>query len=51
MKVRYDSDSDILYLLIKGVGGLLRIPVEVSEDLFVDYDEKRDIVAIVFRKI
>jgi len=44
MKVRYDSDSDILYLLIKG--GFIEDTVEVSEDLFVEYDEKRDIVGI-----
>ena len=44
MKVRYDSDSDILYLLI--TGGVIEDTVEVSEDLFVEYDEKRDIVGI-----
>ena len=44
MKVRYDSDSDILYLLIKG--GVIEDTIEVSEDLFVEYDEKRDIVGI-----
>ena len=44
MKVRYDSDSDILYLLIKG--GDIEDTIEVSEDLFVEYDEKRDIVGI-----
>ncbi len=44
MKVRYDSDSDILYLLIKG--GDIEDTIEVSEDLFVEYDEKSDIVGI-----
>jgi len=44
MKVRYDSDSDVLYLLIKG--GDIEDTIEVSEDLFVEYDEKRDIVGI-----
>ena len=44
MKVRYDSDSDILYLLIKG--GDIEDTIEVSEDLFVEYDEKRDIEGI-----
>jgi len=44
MKVRYDSDLDILYLLIKG--GDIEDTIEVSEDLFVEYDEKRDIVGI-----
>ena len=44
MKVRYDSDSDILYLLIKG--GDIEDTIEVSEDLFVEYDEKRDIERI-----
>lgn len=44
MKVRYDQDSDILYLLIKE--GDIEDTIEVSEDLFVEYDEKRDIVGI-----
>lgn len=44
MKVRYDPDSDILYLLIKE--GDIEDTIEVSEDLFVEYDEKRDIVGI-----
>jgi uncharacterized protein YuzE len=44
MKVGYDLDSEILYLLIKG--GVIEDTVEVSEDLFVDYDEKMDTVGI-----
>ncbi len=44
MKVRYDPDSDILYLLIKE--GDVEDTIEVSDDLFVEYDEKRDIVGI-----
>ena len=44
MKVRYDPDSDILYLLIKE--GDIEDTTEVSEDLFVEYDEKKNIVGI-----
>jgi len=44
MKVRYDSDSDILYLLIKE--GDIEDTIEVSEDLFVEYDEKKNIAGI-----
>jgi uncharacterized protein YuzE len=44
MKIRYDPDSDILYLLIKE--GDIEDTIEVSEDLFVEYDEKRDIMGI-----
>jgi len=44
MKVRYDPDSDILYLLIKE--GDIEDTAEVSEDLFVEYDEKKNIVGI-----
>ena len=44
MKVRYDPDSDTLYLLIKE--GDIEDTTEVSEDLFVEYDEKKNIVGI-----
>jgi len=44
MKVRYDPDSDILYLLIKE--GDIEDTTEVSEDLFEEYDEKKNIVGI-----
>jgi uncharacterized protein YuzE len=44
MKVRYDQDSDILYLLIKE--GDIEDTIEVSEDLFVEYDEKKNIAGI-----
>ena len=44
MKSRYDSDSDILYLLIKE--GQIKDTVEVSEDMFIEYDENDEPVGI-----
>ncbi len=44
MKVRYDPESDILYLLVKR--GKIKDTVEVSEDLFIEYDESNNIVGI-----
>jgi uncharacterized protein YuzE len=41
---RYDADSDILYMLIKE--GEVKDTVEVSEDLFIEYDENDDPVGI-----
>ena len=41
---RYDADSDILYLLIKE--GKIKDTVEVSEDLFIEYDENDKPVGI-----
>jgi len=44
MKSRYDSESDILYLLIKE--GHIKDTVEVSEDMFIEYDENDEPVGI-----
>ncbi len=44
MKSRYDAESDILYLLIKE--GQIKDTVEVSEDLFIEYDENDEPVGI-----
>jgi uncharacterized protein YuzE len=44
MKSRYDAESDILYLLIRE--GEIKDTIEVSEDLFIEYDENDDPVGI-----
>ena len=44
MKSRYDAESDILYLLIKE--GNIKDTVEVSEDMFIEYDENNEPVGI-----
>ena len=44
MKSRYDEDSDILYLLIRE--GEVKDTVEVSEDLFIEYDDNDNPVGI-----
>ncbi|MCD6574009.1 MAG: DUF2283 domain-containing protein [Thermoplasmata archaeon] len=44
MKVRYDPESDILYLLIRE--GKIKDTIEISEDLFIEYDENDNIVGI-----
>jgi len=44
MKSRYDAESDILYLLIKE--GHIKDTVEVSEDMFIEYDENDEPVGI-----
>ena len=44
MKSRYDAESDILYLLIKE--GNVKDTVEVSEDMFIEYDENNEPVGI-----
>ena len=44
MNTRYDADSDILYLLIRE--GKIKDTVEVSEDLFIEYDENDNPVGI-----
>jgi len=44
MKSRYDAESDILYLLIKE--GQIKDTVEVSEDMFIEYDENDELVGI-----
>ncbi len=44
MKSRYDAESDILYLLIRE--GNIKDTVEVSEDMFIEYDENDEPVGI-----
>ena len=44
MMSRYDADADILYMLIKE--GEIQDTVEVSEDLFIEYDEKNNPIGI-----
>ena len=44
MKVRYDPEADILYVLIKE--GKVNDTEEIDEDLFVEYDENGNIVGI-----
>jgi uncharacterized protein YuzE len=44
MMSRYDADSDILYMLIKE--GEIQDTVEVSEDLFIEYDDKNNPIGI-----
>ena len=44
MKSRYDAESDILYLMIKE--GYIKDTVEVSEDMFIEYDENDEPVGI-----
>jgi len=44
MKIRYDSDADILYILVKK--GSVKDTVEISEDLFIEYDENDNIIGI-----
>ncbi len=41
---RYDAESDILYLLIRE--GEVKDTIEVSEDLFIEYDENDDPIGI-----
>jgi len=44
MKVRYDPEADILYILVKE--GSIKDTIEVSDDLFVEYDENNHIAGI-----
>ena len=44
MKVRYDPEADILYILVKE--GEIKDTEEIDEDLFVEYDENGNIVGI-----
>ena len=41
---RYDADADILYMLIKE--GEIQDTIEISEDLFIEYDEKNNPIGI-----
>ncbi len=44
MKVRYDPEADILYILVKE--GEIKDTEEIDEDLFVEYDENGSIIGI-----
>jgi uncharacterized protein YuzE len=44
MRVRYDPEADILYILVKE--GTIKETEEVSNDLFVEYDEDNHIAGI-----
>ncbi len=44
MKVRYDPETDILYILIKE--GKIKDTEEIDENLFVEYDENGNIIGI-----
>ena len=44
MRVRYDSEADILYIFVKE--GSIKDTMEVSDDLFVEYDENNHIAGI-----
>ncbi|MCZ7381932.1 MAG: DUF2283 domain-containing protein [Candidatus Methanoperedens sp.] len=44
MITRYDADSDILYLFIRE--GEIKDTIEVSEDMFIEYDENDNPVGI-----
>lgn len=42
--MRYDPEADILYILVKE--GAIKETEEVSDDLFVEYDEDNHIAGI-----
>jgi len=44
MKVRYDPEADIFYILVKE--GKVKDTEEIDEDLFVEYDENGNIIGI-----
>ena len=44
MKIRYDPEADILYILIKE--GSIKNTIEIDDDLFIEYDENNNIVGI-----
>ena len=44
MKVRYDPEADILYILVKE--GKVKDTEEIDKDLFVEYDENGNIAGI-----
>jgi len=44
MKIRYDPEADILYILIKE--GSIKNTIEIGDDLFIEYDENNNIVGI-----
>jgi uncharacterized protein YuzE len=49
MMVRYDPETDILYILVKE--GSIKETIEVSDDLFVEYDEEDHIAGIECGKL
>ncbi|MEW6002780.1 MAG: DUF2283 domain-containing protein [Nitrospirota bacterium] len=44
IKVRYDHEADILYILVKEGG--IKDTVEIGEDLFMEVDEKGRIAGL-----
>lgn len=44
MKVRYDPDTDILYILVKK--GRVEETVEVAEDIFIEYGKDNEVMGI-----
>jgi uncharacterized protein YuzE len=44
IKVRYDHEGDILYILVKE--GRIKDTIEVGEDLFVEVDEEGKIAGL-----
>lgn len=44
MKVRYDAEAGIPYIIIKG--GKIKDTAEVGEDVFVEYKENDEIIGI-----
>ncbi len=44
MKVRYDPEADILYILIKE--GEVEDTIEVDEDVFLEYGVNKEIIGI-----
>ena len=44
MKIRYDPESDILYILIKE--GEVEDTVEVAEDIFIEYGPEKEVMGI-----
>ncbi len=44
MRVRYDPEADIIYIFVKE--GSIKDTIEVSDDLFLEYDEDNHIIGI-----
>lgn len=44
MKVRYDPEADILYILVKE--GRVEDTVEIAEDIFIEYGEDNEVMGI-----
>ncbi len=44
MRVWYDPEADIIYIFVKE--GSIKDTIEVSDDLFLEYDEDNHIIGI-----